>query len=230
MKLTKYGTPQWVGGSAVLLALAGLCIWLGIAVGWAFWPLAGLLLVVWGWVIAFFRDPERTPPDGAGLFVSAADGRVTDITPIGEESLLGREGVKVGVFMSIFDVHVNRAPCDATVEQIEHRKGIYLDARDPASSEKNESTTILLTVEHDGQRYPVVLRQIAGFVARRIVTDLQQGRSMRRGERIGMIKFGSRCELLVPSELAGEVRVEPGQHVTAGETVLVAAPIASEVP
>jgi phosphatidylserine decarboxylase len=123
--------------------------------------------------------------------------------------------------MSIFNVHVNRCPFDGVVERIDHQPGAFFDARSAQAIERNESATIYLTVRHEQREYPVVVRQIAGRVARRIVTDLRPGQQVARGQRIGMIKFGSRCELLVPIELAGRVAVEVGQTVTAGRSVLV---------
>ena len=190
---------------------------------WLYWPAAPAALLAWALVACFFRDPSRRTPSQPGVCVSPADGRVSDITPLGPDSLLGRDGVQVGVFMSLFDVHVNRSPCDGRVERIEHREGVFLDARDPAASERNESATIFLKTDFGGKSLPVIVRQVAGLVARRIVTDLTDSQTVRRGQRIGMIKFGSRLEVLAPRELAGEVRVRVGQKVRAGQTVLVAA-------
>ena len=145
---------------------------------------------------------------------------MSDITQVGPESELGRPGVQIGVFMSVFSVHVNRSPCDGAVEFVTHRAGAFLDARDPAASCRNESTTIALCYQSDGQAYRVVMRQVAGLIARRIVTDLAKGTNVSRGQRVGMIKFGSRCELLLPAELADRVLVRVGQKVRAGSTVL----------
>ncbi len=125
--------------------------------------------------------------------------------------------------MSVFDVHVNRCPADAVVQRVEHRDGAFLDVREPEAWERNESATIYLQHTHDGKMYDIIIRQIAGLVARRIITDLKPGQEIKRGERIGMIKFGSRMELLVPGELMGQVCVRIGQHVQAGKTVLAKA-------
>jgi len=220
-RLTKYGLREL---RAAMVAAAVACA-LIVAAAWCVWrPLLAVLVVplaVWAGVVWFFRDPERRIPDEPGVFVSPADGRVTDITPVGPDGPLGRDGVRIGVFMSLFDVHVNRCPDAARVERIQHRPGALLDARDPGASERNESATITMTVRRDGREYPFVVRQIAGLVARRIVTDLSEGDRVARGQRIGMIKFGSRLELLVPRELAAEVRVRVADRVRAGETVLV---------
>ncbi len=214
MGLTKYGTPVWASLSVLLAGLTGLAIWL-------FWPVAPVPALLWAWVLWFFRDPERTIPEGAGRYVSPADGVITDITPIGPDSPLGTEGIQVGVFMSVFDVHVNRAACDGRIDRIEHRDGTFLDVRKPEGWERNESATIYLTTEVQGQSYPVVIRQIAGLVARRIITDLRQGQDVQRGRRIGMIRFGSRCELLVPDALGPVVQVRVGQKVQAGASELL---------
>jgi phosphatidylserine decarboxylase len=179
---------------------------------------------LWLWVVWFFRDPDRPAPAEEGVFLSPADGVVTDVTAVGPDGELGTDGVKVGVFMSLFNVHVNRAPCDGRVVSIEHRRGIFLDARDSEAGLRNESAAIRLAHDAGGRSHPIVVRQVAGLIARRIITDLAEGQTVRRGERIGMIKFGSRLELLVPRELVGEVRVAVGDKAVAGRTVLVAAP------
>ena len=227
LRLTKYGRREWGGGTivaAVGCATLGVMAW---QMGWSCLLPIGPILLVWLWVLWFFRDPDRTGPDEQGVFLSPADGVVADVTPVGPDSDLGAEGTKVGVFMSIFNVHVNRAPCDGRIEAVEHRDGAFLDVRKPEAAFKNESATIRMTHRCGGREHPVVVRQIAGLVARRIVTDLAKGRDVRRGQRIGMIKFGSRLELLLPRPLVGEVRVAVGQKVFAGRTVLVAAPESS---
>jgi len=171
----------------------------------------------------FFRDPEREAPTQPGLLLSSADGVVADITPVGAGELLGKSGVRIGVFMNIFNVHVNRAPCDAEVVSTEHVPGAFLDVRNPEAAFRNESTTTKLTVDHGGSSHTLAVRQIAGLVARRIVTDLAPGQKVQRGQRMGMIKFGSRVELWVPAELVGRVCVAVGDRAVAGRTVLVAA-------
>lgn len=214
MPLTPYGRREVL--LATLLAIA-----LAVGANWLFWPLMAVPIALWLWVLWFFRDPRRSLPADPAAFVSPADGRVVDVTPLGSDSLLGREGVRVGIFMSVFDVHVNRCPFDGVIERVDHRDGSFFDARSAEAIERNESATIHMTVTWQGQEYPLVFRQIAGLVARRIVTDLRPGQQVVRGQRVGMIKFGSRCELLVPIELAGRVAVEVGQKVAAGRSVLV---------
>jgi len=190
--------------------------WLGLA--------AVVPLGAWVFTIFFFRDPDRTTPVGMGLFVSPADGRVADITPLGAESDLGEPGVRIGIFMNLHNVHVNRMPCDATVQSVEHLDGVFLDARDPAAAERNESARVVLSHPAGGAEYRIVVRQVAGLVARRIVTAIQPGDTLSRGQRFGLIKFGSRLELLLPDALEAEVRVQIGQKVCAGLSVLAARP------
>lgn len=220
--LTKYGRREWIGGIVVLeIAMAAAIVGAVLLSPWLV-VLVAAVGALQAWLVLFFRDPERTCPAGDHLLIAPADGRVTDLNPIGAGSELGRDGLRIGIFMSVFDVHVNRAPIDGVVESIDHRPGSFLDARSPDASSRNESTTIRLRCPHGDAELPVVVRQIAGKVARRIVTDLEVGGRVRRGERIGMIKFGSRLEVLVPREMIGEVRVEIGDRTRAGETVLMA--------
>lgn len=210
--LTKYGLREILLASAACAAAAGICL-----LTWP--PLALLPAVVWAAVLAFFRDGPRQA-EGEG-FLAVADGTVTDITPVGPEGPLGCKGIRVGVFMSVASVHVNRAPCQASVVKVEHCGGGYVDVRRQDAWDTNESSTIYLTVRGGGRDYPVLVRQIAGLIARRIVTDLVPGQSLHRGQRIGMIKFGSRGELIVPEKLAGAVAVRVGQQVYAGQSVLI---------
>lgn len=188
---------------------------------WLIWPLSLIPLLIWGWVLWFFRDPSRESPQGAENLVAVADGRVTDITHMGSDCILGCDAVQVGVFMSIFDVHVNRSPADGKILEITHRDGTLLDVRRPDAWESNESTTITLETDLNPEKPRIVFRQIAGLVARRIVTDLKPEQVIDRGARIGMIRFGSRGELIVPSRLVESVQVKVGQKVKAGRTVLI---------
>ena len=223
-RLTHYGRRELFLATLAYAAVAALGTYLGRNYSPWFLAIGFIAGVVWVWVLAFFRDPDRNTPQEPGLFISPADGRVADITPLGPDSALGRDGVQVGVFMNVMNVHVNRAPCDGRVETVIHRRGTFMDVRGAEAVLSNEAATITMTHTHQGRPHTVIVRQIAGLVARRIVTDLQIGQQVRRGQRIGMIKFGSRLELLVPAELLGEVRVKVGQRVRAGQTVLVAAP------
>jgi phosphatidylserine decarboxylase len=146
---------------------------------------------------------------------------VTDVTHLGPECILGCDAVQVGVFMSIFDVHVNRSPADGEILDVTHRDGSLLDVRRPEAWGTNEAATILMQIDLGPRPRKIAFRQIAGLVARRIVTDLEPGRIVSRGQRIGMIRFGSRGELIVPADLVEQVEVRIGQKVQAGKTVLL---------
>jgi len=218
--LTQYGRRE----IAIASVVCGAAVVLAVGV---FPPGAAVPLAVWLCVLMFFRDPPRRPQQEA--FLSPADGKVVEVAPLSEHELVG-EGVRIGVFMSLLDVHVNRSPCAGEVARIDHHDGGYVDARRPEASERNESATIVLNHARWGQTFPVVVRQVAGLVARRIVTDLSIGQRLAPGQRIGMVKFGSRVELMLPDELVGEVLVRVGQKVRAGRTVLVRPPLQEPSP
>lgn len=188
-----------------------------------FWPGAVITGLLWLAGLAFFRVPRRSVPSGPGLLISPADGRITDITPLAHDANVGGPAVRVGIFLSVLDVHVNRAPCDARVVRTEYKRGEFLDARHPECGERNEANTIVLTPDPP-YAGPIVLRQIAGLIARRIVCRLSPGQSLRRGELFGLIKFGSRTELIVPASAGYEPAVSIGQHVSGGATILMRLP------
>jgi phosphatidylserine decarboxylase len=211
--LAKYGARELVlfGG----LALAGLIV--SAVLAW--WPLALLFAATLVFIVAFFRDPERRVPADPGALVAPADGRVTEVTEAEEPRFLKGRAHKIGIFMSLASVHVNRAPCAGRVEAVDHQPGLFLDARDPASSAQNEAAALAIA-EVEGRGTRVLVRQVAGVLARRIICDAAVGDVLSRGQRIGMIKFGSRVEVYVPVEGGFEVLVLPGARVRAGETVL----------
>jgi len=175
---------------------------------------AGVALAL---VLSFFRDPERSASLPPNAFVAPADGRIVEIVNTDEAEHIGGPALKVAIFMSLFDVHVNRMPCAATVEWVRHRPGGFANARSRAASDTNES--MLLALRDDAGR-PLLLRQVAGVVARRIVCPVHAGQRFARGERFGMIAFGSRVELFVPAASRPVLRVAVGQRVRAGETPL----------
>jgi phosphatidylserine decarboxylase len=225
LQLARYGHREiW---AATILAVA-LSVAFMVAVlrdltwWWASLAFYAVVAVLYAWVLYFFRDPDRAAPAGAVL-LSPADGTVSDVTPVGADSPLGCEGTRVGIFMSIFDVHVNRSPCAGEVAGIMHTPGAFIDARSPDATYRNEATTITITQPAPNGERRIVVRQIAGLVARRIVTDLAVGDKLSPGQRIGMIKFGSRLEVLWPAEMGGQVRVTVGRKVLAGETIILAA-------
>lgn len=214
--VTKYGLREVLVATLVF----GVLMATGLAY---FWPAAIAPAILWVYVLAFFRDPTRTP-DEPDAFLSPADGTVVDITPLPADGPLGVESLRIGIFMSLFSVHVNRCPFEATVVRLEHHPGGFVDARRPDASEVNESATLFLSARRGGREFPLATRQVAGLIARRIVTAVRPGQALQAGQRIGMIKFGSRGELIVPRELVGEVAVRIGQKVYGGKTVLIRPP------
>jgi phosphatidylserine decarboxylase len=170
-------------------------------------------------VLAFFRDPNRLSPGDARLLLAPADGRITDIELVDNDYIGGR-AIRIGIFLSIFNAHINRSPCAARVEQITYKKGQYKDARDPLAGEVNESNEIKLT-RAERPEDKLIVRQISGAIARRIVCNLQPGQNLAGGEKFGMIKFGSRTELYLPAGDNVEYLVKVGDKVKAGLTVLV---------
>jgi phosphatidylserine decarboxylase len=193
-----------------LLAVSAVLVW--ATGGWA-WCVAPLLLAAF--FLWFFRDPERTIPAGEGLIVSPGDGKVTETvvidTPDGPRQ-------RISIFLSVFNVHVNRSPIGGVLSRVEYRKGLYLNAMNPASAERNEQN--IVTVRGEG--IEVTFKQIAGLIARRIVFNLREGEAVQRGQRVGLIKFGSRVDVLLPAE--AEIKVKVGQAVSGGSTVLAAMP------
>ncbi len=173
--------------------------------------LGGALLVLGLFVLYFFRDPKRTPPPDLETIVSPADGRVMEVV---EESLAGKPGRRISVFLSIFDVHVNRSPVAGRITAIEYRAGKFYAAMRGKASAENEQNAFHVSTEHG----EVVFKQIAGWVARRILCWKTVGDSVVRGERVGMIRFGSRMDIWLPERV--EILVRPGQHVAAGSSVL----------
>jgi len=220
--LTHYGQRELVLGTLILGVLTAVGVVL-------FWPAAALPAGLWVYLLVFFRDPRRQPEDEEG-FLAPADGKVVDISPVGPDGPLGRDGLRIGIFMSLLDVHVNRSPCAGEVAKLEHHGGGFVDARRPEAAERNESTTIVLSCRRGEAAFPVAVRQIAGMIARRIVTDLRVGQQLAPAQRIGMVKFGSRVELIVPTEQAGRVAVATGSIVRAGQTTLVYPPPQQEQP
>ena len=166
----------------------------------------------------FFRDPERATPLGAELIIAPADGTVSHIVPVFEENYLKCDTTKISIFMSVLNVHVNRAPVHGRVEFIKHTKGKFLDARDDECFSSNENN--IMGVSLIGSPIKIAVKQIAGKIAKRIVCACKIGDVFEQGQRFGMIKFGSRVEVFVPNSVKFEVLVMVGEKVTAGKTVL----------
>ena len=178
------------------------------------------------WIIAFFRDPERKVPDGKGAVVAPADGRLLRVIRAAAPPELGlaqEDHWKISIFMSIFDVHVNRIPCDGTVTALAYRPGKFFNASfDKASVENERMSVRLRVVGKNGRSDDIGVVQIAGLIARRIECDLQKGQSVCRGDRFGIIRFGSRLELYLPPD--ARILVCAGRYVKAGETILAEFP------
>ena len=166
-------------------------------------------------VAAFFRDPSRTAPEGDDNVLAPADGKVVGVREVEADDIVGERGVEIDIFLSIFNAHVNRAPVGGVVEKVTYRKGSFQSALRGSAGRANEQNT----VEIRGDGYRVVVRQIAGAVARRIVCACKVGESLRRGQRFGMIKFGSRTQVVLPAAIF-RPQVKPGDRVKAGITVI----------
>ncbi|MCL1874769.1 MAG: phosphatidylserine decarboxylase family protein [Synergistaceae bacterium] len=176
-------------------------------------PLPAMLMCcITGLIIWFYRDPERDVPRGAGLFVSPADGKVVEITPATRE--FAGESLKIGIFMNAFSVHVNRAPCEGVIEYMDYVPGKKIAAFSSKASEINERFYVGLRTQHGA----VLLVQIAGLLARRIVCRRRVGDSLARGERYGMIKLGSKVDVYLP--VNATVKVKIGDRVLAGKSII----------
>ena len=177
-------------------------------------PLIILSVFLIIFTLNFFRDPERTVPNKSNIVVSPADGRVLFVKDVIDEKFLNDKAKMVAIFMSPLNVHVNRIPISGKVEYVQYIQGEYLAAFEDKASERNERNEIGIT----SPAGKVFFTQIAGFVARRIVSDLKVGDSVNIGNRFGMIKFGSRVDIIVPEQW--QVKVKKDDNVTAGETIL----------
>ncbi|WP_333655541.1 phosphatidylserine decarboxylase family protein, partial [Dissulfurispira sp.] len=165
-------------------------------------------------MLYFFRDPERIAPEGDNIFVSPADGKVILIKNVREDQHLKNDAIEVSIFMSPLNVHVNRAPCDGVVESVVHTSGKFLSAFKHEASLQNENIAMLLNTKHG----KVLVRQVAGFVARRAVCRVKPGDALKKGDRYGIIKFSSRLDIYLPKNT--EIKVKSGDRVKAGESVL----------
>jgi phosphatidylserine decarboxylase len=200
---------RWIFGILVALVIAA----------WFVMPWLSLIfLLLFFCTLAFFRDPDRAAPSDTSAILAAADGTVTEIAEVDETEVLQTKMRRVGIFLSIFDVHTNRAPVDGRIIYRQHRQGLCLDARRQDCSEKNES----MTWAFKNPRTTVIVRQLTGAVARRIVAWLQVGDEVKKGDRFGMIRFGSRTEVYLP--LTATVLVKEGDHVAGGSTIIARLP------
>jgi len=209
--MKNYGIPVAAEGWPFIIPLAVVTVLL-FALGWRSTAVVALVLTLF--VLFFFRDPERTVPEGEGLVVSPADGRVIIVADHYEGDYLKTEVKKISIFLSVFNVHVNRIPLGGTVEQVQYHPGKFLVASVDKASTDNEQTAVLIT--HG--KHKVLVKQIAGLIARRIVCRVRPGQKVAAGDRIGLIRFGSRVDCILPE--AAVLRVRRGQMVKGGSTIL----------
>ncbi len=205
MRIAREGWPFIAAAWVVTLAAAFL-----------WWPAAIVVGIVAVWVVAFFRDPIRPGPRGERYVLAAAEGHVVHVTELEEPMYVKERAVRISIFLSVFDVHVNRHPVDGTVELVHYNKGTFLHAASEKASLDNEQSSIGIR----GPRGPVLVRQIAGLIARRIVTDSKSGDRVRQGDRLGLIRFGSRTDVFLPLSARPVVKVKPGDRVRVAGTVL----------
>ncbi|MEO6444980.1 MAG: phosphatidylserine decarboxylase family protein [Gemmatimonadaceae bacterium] len=198
---------------AALIAIGGYALALGRR-SWPLWLVAFLLTLLALWVAYFFRDPERHGERGDDVVIAPADGRVVMITEVDEPAFIHGRAVRVSIFMNVFNVHVNRYPVSGTVRYVHYNPGKFLNAAVEKSSLENEQMSVGL--DHGGVR--ILVRQIAGLIARRIVTYSREGETVEQGERLGIIRFGSRVDVFLPT--TAEVDVTVGQTTLAGTTRL----------
>jgi phosphatidylserine decarboxylase len=200
-------------GGPLIVAIVGLLL---APRPWCWFAIVPSILLIW--LVSFFRNPPRKIPDGPRAIVSPADGLVVDVTELAHYDFIGGPAVRIGIFLSIFNVHINRAPLAGRVVELHYHPGEFLNAMRPESAERNEFMWIgFEQLEPPSRRFAV--RQISGMLARRIVCTLQPGQTVTRGEIFGMIKLGSRTELILPAD-AVEITVQPGNPVRAGSHIV----------
>jgi phosphatidylserine decarboxylase len=196
---------------------AGALLAVAVIIGWVATPaLAIIPLLLAAFFLWFFRDPDRVIPQAAGAVVSPADGKVTEVSPV---AVAGEQWLRISVFLNVFNVHVNRSPVSGVITGVEYRRGKFHNAMGATSAEINEQSICHLRGD-DG--HPIVFKQIAGLLARRIVFNRRTGERVERGERVGLIKFGSRCDVLLPAAARPAVKV--GENVKGGSTILAVLP------
>ena len=204
-------------GIATVLAVAVFALALARR-SWSLWLLAVVITILALWVAYFFRDPERSGERGTHIVVAPADGKLIMISEVDEPAFIGGKATRLSIFMNVFNVHVNRYPVDGTVEYIHYNPGKFLNAAAEKSSLENEQSSVGI----DTGKHKILVRQIAGLIARRIVTYSQKGQPVKQGDRMGLIRFGSRVDVFLPTE--AKLRVQLGTLTTAGTTVLAELP------
>jgi phosphatidylserine decarboxylase len=202
---------------AAILALAAL-VFATRRGGWPAWALTVVMVIVAVWVAYFFRDPERTGERGDRVVTSPADGKVVLITEVDEPAFIHGRALRVSIFMNVFNVHVNRYPISGTVKYVQYNPGKFLNAAVEKSSLENEQRSVGI----ESGPYRILVRQIAGLIARRIVTYSREGERVEQGERMGLIRFGARVDVFLPTDAT--VRVKIGDLTTAGTTAVAELP------
>ena len=215
MNFAREGLPFILVAAAVAMGAYGAAL---MRRSWPLWLIAFVLTVVAMWVAYFFRDPERTGERGATLVVAPADGRVVQVSDADEPAFVHGKATRISIFMNVFNVHVNRYPVDGIVRYLHYNPGKFLNAAAEKSSLENEQ----MSVGIESGPHRILVRQIAGLIARRIVTYSKDGEAVKQGERFGLIRFGSRVDVFIP--LGSRVRVSVGQTTASGTTVLADLP------
>jgi phosphatidylserine decarboxylase len=211
MNVAREGVPFIIIALAIALGGLGLAL---MRRSWALWLVALLLVVIALWVAYFFRDPERSGDRGDSLVIAPADGRIVQISDVDEPAFVHGKATRISIFMNVFDVHVNRYPVNGTVRFLKYNKGKFMNAAHDKASLDNEQMSV--GIEAGSTR--ILVRQIAGLIARRIVNYARTGDSAAQGVRMGLIRFGSRVDVFIPP--GSRVRVQVGERTVAGTTVL----------
>ena len=215
MKFAREGLP-FIAIGAVLALVA---TWWAFRRGaWPFWLLAVVMIIVAVWVAYFFRDPERSGERGDHVVISPADGKVVLITEVDEPAFIHGRAMRVSIFMNVFSVHVNRYPISGIVKYVQYNPGKFLNAAVEKSSLENEQRSVGI----ESGPYRILVRQIAGLIARRIVTYSREGERVEQGERMGLIRFGSRVDVFMPTDAT--IRVKVGELAIAGSTPIAELP------
>ena len=215
MNVAREGIPFILIAVAVAIAAFALAL---TKRSWPLWLIAFVLMLIALWVAYFFRDPERTGDRGDKLVISPADGRISHIVEVDEPNFVHGKAIRISVFMNVFNVHVNRYPVSGVVQYTHYNPGKFLNAATEKSSLENEQ----MSVGIQSGPYKILVRQIAGLIARRIVTYSKMGDPATQGDRFGLIRFGSRVDVFVP--LGSTIRVKIGDTPAAGTTVLAELP------
>ncbi len=217
MTFARWGIPTLISATlffawALWLLPEGPVRWVGYAVAAFFWC----------FTLAFFRNPARTPQGDARCLTAPADGLVWDITELDEPDFIKGRALRIGIFLSVFDVHVNRSPVDGEIVYAAYKPGKFLDVRHPDCTHENEANSLgIIASPAVASGLKLLVRQLSGLIARRIISTHGVGDTLSRGELYGMIKFGSRTELWIPADTAHVVKVKKGDRVKCGETVLI---------